>query len=176
MVGNHFIENPVRPNPGKAFIAPIWFAVEYASLAIAENDIKAIIRQCPNLFHTFHQHDNLLSDWIDPHDVLALHAKFPVQHEFLRSHVYERLGVAQLPTRYLSCQYLTFWDRKHSFFISVQNIDMRSFVATVLFRVHVKNHTQKCRYSSHKAFLLLAHATYYTIFSAVSPLMRYVHV
>ena len=144
MVGNHLVENTIRPNAGKTFIAPIRVAVEYASLAIAENDIEAIIRQCHHLFYTIHHHDNLLTDRIDPGDILAFHAKLPVQHEFFRSHVYECLRIAQLPSWYLSCQHLTFRDRKHTFVISIQNMDVRSIVATVLFWIHVKNHAQEC--------------------------------
>ena len=95
----------------------------------------------------------LLSYRINPHDILALHAELPVQHEFFRAHVNERLSVAQLSSRNLSRKHFSLWNRKDALIITIQNMNMRSVVATVLFRIHVQNHTQKCRYTSHKFFL-----------------------
>jgi len=140
MVGNHLVENTIRPNSRKAFVTLVRIAVEHATFAIPKDDIKAIFRQRPYLFYAIHHHADLLTDRIDPNDILAFHAKLPVQHEFFRSHVYECLRIAQLPSRYIACEHFTFWDRKHTLLISVQNMDMRSIVATVLFRIHVQNH------------------------------------
>ena len=53
-------------------------------------------------------------------------------------------------------KHFTFRDRKHTFVISINDVYMRSVMATVLFWIHVQNHAQKCRYSSHEnnSFLL----------------------
>ena len=140
MVGNHLVENTIRPNSRKAFVTFVRITVKHATFAIPEDDIKAIFRQRPYLFYAIHQHANLLTDRIDPYDILAFHAKLPVQHEFFRSHVYECLNIAQLSSRNLARQNFTLWHRKHTFLIALQYMDVRSIVSTVLFRVHVKNH------------------------------------
>ena len=141
MVGHDPLKDTFRPNSCKAFVTFIRIAVEHAMFAIPKNDVKAIIRQCRYLFYAIHQHDSLLSDRIDPKDILALHAKLPVKHEFFCSHVYECLCITQLSSRNIACKHFTFWNRKYTFIIAIQYMDMRSVVATVFLWVHVQNHS-----------------------------------
>ena len=84
---------------------------------------------------------HLLTYRINPHHVLAFHAKFPIQHEFISTHINESLCVTHESSWQFTCQNISFWDGKDTFVIAIYYMHMRSVVATVLFGVHVHNHS-----------------------------------
>ena len=56
MVSNNLVEDAIIPYSGKALVTTVWCTVEYAMLAVSENNVKPVVWQGLNPFYAIHQH------------------------------------------------------------------------------------------------------------------------
>lgn len=122
MIRHNLVEYAILPDSRKALVFAIRTAIKHPAFSVPKQNVKAKARQCSHFLDSIHKHSITSSaNRVNPHNILAVHAKLPIQHQFIRTQVNECLGIAQLPTGNLSRKDVSFGYGQYTFIITLRS-------------------------------------------------------